>query len=229
MESHQQGGWTTLLREVQLAQSLPRCQQVVVPTLKKCPHFMRGRLRQCFAVALRERCRAKGAQDSRVEERARKLFGLVPVMLLHRPRGTGSVGKDELVSRADDFVRGRWTDLLENIRDTSGQPRPAMGEIQEHERRGCAALGRVRQGQVSRVRQELTGAALAPKTLQTLAQLQERRPQERVREIPREVMEFVPDRPLKLDFKLFTKCLQSAPSGCTRAWRLHQRDVANVP
>ena len=59
-----------------------------VPTLKKCPHFMRGRLRHCFAVALRERYRAKGAQDSRAEERAWKLFGLVPVMLLHRPRGT---------------------------------------------------------------------------------------------------------------------------------------------
>ena len=44
-----------------------------------------------------------------------------------------------------------------------------------------------------------TGAALAPKTLETLAQLQERRPQSRVREIPR---------------KLRTKCLQNAPSGC---------------
>ena len=134
--------------------------------------------------------------------------------MLHRPTGTGSIGKDELVSRADDFVRGRWIDLLENIHDTSRQPRPAKGEIQEHERRGRAVLGRVRQGQVSRARQELTGAALAPKTLETLAQLQERRPQERVREIPQEVVEFVPDRPLELDIKLFTKCLQNAPSGC---------------
>ena len=40
------------------------------------------------------------------------------------------------------------------------------------------------------------------------------KPQERVKEIPQEVMEFVPDRPLELDFKLFTKCLQNAPSGC---------------
>ena len=104
--------------------------------------------------------------------------------------------------------------MLENIHDTSGQPRPAMGEIQEHERRGRAALGRVRQGQVSRARQEFTGAAVAPKTLETLAQLQDRRPQERVREIPQEVMEFVPDRPLELDLKLFTKGLQNAPSGC---------------
>ena len=107
--------------------------------------------------------RAKGAQDSHAEERAWNLFGLVPVMLLHRPRGTGSVGEDELVSRVDDFVRGRWTDLLENIHDTSRQPRPAMRETQEHERRGRAVSGRVRQGQVSRARQELTGAASAPR------------------------------------------------------------------
>ena len=44
-----------------------------VPTMKKCPHFWRGRLRQCFAVALRERQRAKGGQDSQAEERAWKL------------------------------------------------------------------------------------------------------------------------------------------------------------
>ena len=56
--------------------------------------------------------------------------------------------------------------------------------------------------------------ALAPKTLDTLAQLQGRRPQERVMEIPPEVVEFVPDRPFELDHALFTKCLQSAPSGC---------------
>ena len=109
--------------------------------------------------SLRSSALLQGAQDSRAKERAWKLFGLVPVMLLHRPRGTGSIGKDELVSRADDFVRGRWIDLLENIDDISRQPRPAMCETQEHERTG----------------------------LETLAQLQERRPQERVREFPREV------------------------------------------
>ena len=89
-----------------------------VPIMKKCPHFLRGRLRQCFAVALRERQRARLVQDSQAEERAWKLFGLVPVMLLHRPRGTGSVGKDELMSRADNFVRGRWSELLNSARET---------------------------------------------------------------------------------------------------------------
>ena len=86
-------------------------------------------------------------------------------------------------------------------------------ETEDQVRRGQAALSRVRRGQLSRARQELTGAALAPKTLDTLTQLQGRRPQEREMDIPAEVMEFVPDRPLELDHALFTKCLQSAPSG----------------
>ena len=34
-------------------------------------------------------------------------------MLLHRLRGTGSVGRDELLSRADDFSRVRWIELGE--------------------------------------------------------------------------------------------------------------------
>ena len=72
--------------------------------MKKFPHFLRGRLRQCFAVALQERQR-RLVQDSQAEERAWKLFGLVPVMLLHRPIGMGSVGKDELMSRADNFLQ----------------------------------------------------------------------------------------------------------------------------
>ena len=183
--------------------------------MKKCPHFMRGRLRQCFAVALRERQRARGVQDSQTEERAWKLFGLVvPVMLLHRPRGTGSVGKDELLSRSDNFAKSRWSELLNGARETYEQPRSVnkvKNDAQELQRRGRAALGRVRQGQLSKARPELMGAALAPKTLDTLEQLQERRPQIRVKEIFQEVMGFVPDRPLELDVQVFTKCLQSAP------------------
>ena len=67
---------------------------------------MQGRLRQCLAVALRE-SRAKDAGDATGEERAWKASGLIPMMLLHRPRGTGSVGREELARRADDFAHGR--------------------------------------------------------------------------------------------------------------------------
>ena len=65
---------------------------------------------------------------------------------------------------------------------------------------------------MSRARQELGGAVLAPKTLETLAELQNRKPQEQVREIPVEVLASNPT-PVNLDGAMFTKCLASAPSG----------------
>ena len=77
-------------------------------------------------------------EDTQAEERAWKLFGLIPIMLMHRPRGTGAVGRDELAQRADDFARGQWTDLLQNASQTTVQPRPVTGQnaVDEVVRRG---------------------------------------------------------------------------------------------
>ena len=71
-----------------------------IPMLKACPRFLRGRLRFSFAIALRERHRAKLEGDMVGANRAWKLFGLVPILLLSRPGHTGSVGRDELAKRA---------------------------------------------------------------------------------------------------------------------------------
>ena len=172
------------------------------PMLKRCPYFLRGRLQQCFAIALRERYRARQEQDAAAEERAWKLFGLVPAMLLHRPRGTGSVGRDELAQRADEFASGHFRDLLEMASRHAAESRK-WGHTQDDdtmERRGRAAQRRVE-----------SGAALAPKTQATFDELQRKRPQEQVRQIPPEVMGYVPEQALMMDFALFTKCLQSAP------------------
>ena len=48
-------------------------------------------------------------------------------------------------------------------------------------------------------------AALAPKNAQ--------RPQEQLRELPRTVTDFPPERPLNLDRKIFHDCLRGSPSG----------------
>ena len=141
-----------------------------------------------FAIALRERYRARQEQDPAAEERAWKLFGLVPAMLLHRPRGTGSVGRDELAQRADEFASGHFLYLLEMASRHATESRK-WGTTME--RRGRAAQRRVESGQVSRARHELTGAALAPKTQATFDELQRKRPQEQVRQIPPEVMGYV--------------------------------------
>ena len=103
-------------------------------------------------------------------------------MLLNKPKGWGSVGRDELALRVDRFLRGEWLTLLEDAR--ANMPKLRSGEnsldvTADKQRRG-AAQSRVERGQVSRARQELTGATLAPKTDETLRELQGRRPQEMI-------------------------------------------------
>ena len=137
-------------------------------------------------------------------------------MLLNKPKGGGSVGRDELGFRVDKFSRGEWGTLLKEATDKKSGPRrgeTSQDVATEQQRRGKAAQSRVEQGQVSRARQELTGATLAPKTGDTLRELQERRPRERVREIPAEILNYVAEQPLVLDGTLFSKCLASAPTG----------------
>ena len=46
-----------------------------------------------------------------------------------------------------------------------------------------------------------------------MRELRERRPQVASREIPREVLDFAPQAPMELNFKLFSICLRSAPAG----------------
>ena len=66
-------------------------------------------------LALRERCRAKLAGDVIAEVRAWKLFCFVPMMILCKPRSTGSVGRDQLAKGIEDFEGGRWVELLESV------------------------------------------------------------------------------------------------------------------
>ena len=84
---------------------------------------------------------------------------------------------------------------------------------QKRERRGKAAQAKVQRGQVYRSRHELTGAGLAPKNETTLQALRARRPQEQVRPIPQDVLEFVPIPEVNLNANLFATCLRAAPSG----------------
>ena len=182
-----------------------------VPMLRSCPRFLRGRLRFSFGVALQERCRAKLAGDIVAETRAWKLFGLIPTLLLRRPRHGGTTGRDELAQRMDDFANGMWGRCLRKQGSTSVVP--ASNTVDDHHRRGEAAQSRVQRGQVSRARHELTGAPLAPKTMETLNELRARRPQARQSPLPQEAVDFKPQSPLSLDGKIFAKCLRTSPSG----------------
>ena len=111
------------------------------------------------------------------ENRAWKLFALVPMLLLHRPKHVGCVGRDELAKRADRLVRGQWSDLIAEVRACASRTCPVPQNVTDDDiRRGLAAQSRVQRGQVSRARHELTGVALAPKDETTLAELRSRRP-----------------------------------------------------
>ena len=96
------------------------------------------------------------------------------------PEAPGSVGRSELAHRFEDYQQGRWAGLM----------RRGLGTVDEHcskshstneseqQQRGRAVLKRVQQGKVSRARQELMGAPLAPRDENTLNELRRRRPKE---------------------------------------------------
>ena len=69
---------------------LSECMLRRMPMLKSCLRFFRGRFRQCWRLALQERCRAKQAGDVEC---------LVPMIFLCKPRSAGSVGRDKLAKR----------------------------------------------------------------------------------------------------------------------------------
>ena len=137
------GSWVSM-DQVDLEELLRR-----TPMLKSCPHFLRGRFRHCLSVTVQDRCRAKLVGGTLGEERAWKAFGLVPHMLLHKPKGAGNVGKQELMERANKFARGDWLELMQD-RQTSIQSSAKEHSQEEEQRsRGQAACNRVKHGQVS--------------------------------------------------------------------------------
>ena len=50
--------------------------------------------------------------DEEAELRGWKLFALIPTMLLHKTRASGSVGRDEFAHQVEDFNGGKWNLLI---------------------------------------------------------------------------------------------------------------------
>ena len=141
--------------------SLPeRCSEVLdainledvfqkrVGVLQSCPHQFKGRFHNA----------------SRMQIRAWKAFTLLPFMLLRRSQGRRNVGKDELCARFDKFGAGQWGELLEEAQNSVASSHNRIPTEDTMERRADAALRKVKVGEVSRARQCLTGATLAPGT-----------------------------------------------------------------
>ena len=170
--------------------------------LQSCPVHLRGRFRHIARIALEARSDASLAHDTAKETRAWKLFCLLPFLLLRRPVGNERVCKAELNSRFDCCSEGRFDVLvreLSNVQENGSH----RSTVMDSQTRAKAACQRVRMGEVSRARQCLTGAALAPGTQETLQEMQSKRPQAVVRPIPEDVLNYIPETPVKLDRQKF--------------------------
>ncbi len=212
------GAWECLDR-VDLLEEFRRRRNI----LRSCPGFMRGRYRHAQRIALEAINRAVQAEDIVAEERAWKLFGLLSAMLLHRTTSQGSVGKAELEHRCDLFSRGAWDILLASANvPVAHCPHQNAGD--ERRRKRESAQRKVRLEELSKARQALTGGALAPGTPETLAELKDetKRPIRLTADLPAAALEYRPDRPIGITFKLFVRTLKAAargasggPGGCT--------------
>ena len=127
------------------------------------------------------------------------------------PEESGGSGKINCLCRFDKFSEGRWLTLLEDARRAAQTERPLCPTNRTTERKAHEACQKVRLGEVSRARQCLTGADFAPGNEDTLRALQDRRPQQVIRPLTQEVLDFQPEVPVHLDRAMFLTSLKSAP------------------
>ena len=83
-----------------------------IPMLKTFPHFSR-KVAAVFCCGSQGKVQSKTIGNIQAEECAWKVFGLIPMMLMHRPRGTGLVGRSgQMISRGamDRTPSGRKRD-----------------------------------------------------------------------------------------------------------------------
>ena len=186
-----------------------------VPTLQDIPPFMRAAVRGALVRALR-RLRSDyattNAGDFSATSRAWKLFLLSPRMLLARPAHQGADGRAELLERAAAFDRGDWLQLLaaaraSHRRDLGGAAVDAEALEESKRNRACA---KVRMGELTRARQVLTAAELAPGDETTYRALTDprRRPPEPRTAVPVATLQHTPAQPVRLTAKAVASALR---------------------
>lgn len=206
-------GWAAL-SAIHLADEMRvrvRCMQAVPP-------FLRGPLRTAYVTSLKQLRDAYEHHHVEAQTQAWVLFRLTSRMLLWRTHARGPSRK-ELEERIARFQNGEWVALIREARAAGTmRRRPRAAAPSEEEtlrRRAERAKACVRRGEVSRGRQVLCAAALAPGTDATLEELRdpERRPPHLTEPIPPDVMDFAPTAPLEFDRERYANNLRSAPRG----------------
>ena len=90
------------------------------------PFLMRGAFRGALRLATNEAVLAHNRNDVPREERAWKLFFLLPRMLLTRPSRGGKISPAKLEEKIARFTDGRWIDLVEESAEACAVARTAV-------------------------------------------------------------------------------------------------------
>ena len=187
--------------------------RVPVPTLHCVPRFLVAGVRRALTSALRAVQEASHGGDATAQDRAWKLFLLLPRLLLRRSGSQGAEGRAEVLERIELVEAGSVERLL---RDPRSQPPPARQARPDTDNaRREHACARVRQGQLSRARQVLTAGVLAPGDDTTLAALRDpaRRPPVPRQEIAAESLQVDPAHRVALTVQQVAEALRSTKRG----------------
>ena len=90
--------------------------------MRSVPTFLKGVFRGPLVFAMDEALAGLAALDEPRQERAWKLFMLLPRLLLHRPSRGGLVKKSKLRERFAQFASGQWDSLLEGVKELRRGP-----------------------------------------------------------------------------------------------------------
>ena len=185
-----------------------------VPTLQTVPRFLITGVRQALVAALAIRAAHEG-RDEAVRVRAWKLFLLLPRLLLARSAQIGADGRAALMRRIELFRQGRVDELHAQSAAEHEQAHPRRRGGDNEEARAAAACAKVRRGQLSRARQMLTAAALAPGNAATLEALTDpaRRPPHPLRSPAPGVLQYRPSEEVVLTAHQVGEALRTSKCG----------------
>ena len=157
---------------------------------------------------------AREQNDVLREERAWKLFFLLPRMLLARPLRGGKISPKKLGGRMQRFSEGRWVELVAESEEACLVARTAAVRKRrrgsDQDRKAARAESLVMVGELSSARQVLESADLAPGNLRALTDPENRPPLPRE---PRESLARMPDSPFQLDEDKLAQNIRKARPG----------------
>ena len=113
--------------------------------LQSCPFQFRSRFRQATRQVLEARSEAVTTQDVLMEGRAWKMFWMLSVLWLRKPRGQGRVGKEQLCSGNGRNYCVKQNKLCDKMHSWSDVPRRPT-----EERRAEAACQKVKLGEMEK-------------------------------------------------------------------------------